>query len=465
MQLPEPGEFVRIRDERWRVLRCEAHAACAAIDVAPLADHATRATFLLPFDRLERLPAATQPRRVGPGEWRRIARRALADARPHWWSLRCATGAQISLLPFQLEPAIALARGHATRVLIADAVGLGKTIQAGLAIAETLERTPSAHVLVVCPAALRSQWQEELSERFALHAQVLDAPAIAAAEDAVPAGINPWTAAPLLITSIDFVKRPDVIRSLEPVVWDLAVFDEAHALAGRSDRATAAAALARRARAVVMLTATPHSGDDEAFSRLSALGRLEGDPPLATFRRTAAILGSRPRRRTTTLRVRPTRAERQVHEALDAYCALAWSATPRSAGGQLALMVLRRRAASSPASLARSVTRRIALLETTTPPAPPQLTLPFDRTAEDDDEPAAELEAPALADRAVELDLLRNLLALANACGCESKIRALLRLLTRAGEPAIVFTQYRDTLQSLAAAAGSAAPQLHGGVT
>jgi hypothetical protein len=165
------------------------------------------------------------------------------------------------------------------------------------------------------------------------------------------------------------------------------------------------------------------------------------------------------------LRIRPTLAERQVHDALDAYCALAWSDTPPSAGGQLALMVLRRRAASSAASLARSLARRIALLENTTPPAPPQLTLPFDCTADDDDEPAAELEAPALADRAMELDLLRHLLALAQACGCESKVLALLRFLRRANEPAIVFTQYRDTLQTLAAVLGPHAPQLHGGMT
>jgi hypothetical protein len=175
-----------------------------------------------------------------------------------------------------------------------------------LIISETLA-TAEAHVLVVCPAALRAQWQEELEQRFGLRARVLDAAGLAAADATLPAGVNPWSAAPLLVTSIDFVKRPDIIRALEPIVWDVVVFDEAHALAGRSDRATAAAALARRARAVVMLTATPHSGDAEAFARLCGLGHLDGDPPLATFRRPSSILGPRLPRRMTTLCARQAR--------------------------------------------------------------------------------------------------------------------------------------------------------------
>jgi superfamily II DNA or RNA helicase len=81
------------------------------------------------------------------------------------------------------------------------------------------------------------------------------------------------------------------MRSLEPLTWDVLVFDEAHALAGRSDRAAAAAALGRRARIVVMLTATPHSGDEEAFSRLSAIGDLADAFPLTTFRRTRTDVG------------------------------------------------------------------------------------------------------------------------------------------------------------------------------
>src|SRR5258706_4390674 len=99
------------------------------------------------------------------------------------------------------------------------------------------------------------------------------------------------------------------MRSLEALTWDVVVFDEAHALAGRSDRAAAAAALARRARVVVMLTATPHCGDDEAFARLCALGDLGEAYPLRIFRRTRSDVGLPHGRRSILLKVRPTNDE------------------------------------------------------------------------------------------------------------------------------------------------------------
>ena len=86
------------------------------------------------------------------------ARLSLAGATPAIDSLRAAAGADVAILPYQLEPALAVAGGQAARILIADEVGLGKTIQAGLIVAETLARRGDAHVLVLCPAGLREQW-------------------------------------------------------------------------------------------------------------------------------------------------------------------------------------------------------------------------------------------------------------------------------------------------------------------
>ena len=107
-------------------------------------------------------------------------------------------------------------------------------------------------------------------------------------------GRSPWAVHSLVLTSTDYIKRPEVIRALEPVVWDLLVVDEAHGIAGASDRHDAAALLARRARVVVMLTATPHSGDDAAFARLlTSVGDLEHSFPLCIFRRTRGCLGLR----------------------------------------------------------------------------------------------------------------------------------------------------------------------------
>ena len=483
---PLPGELVRIRDVRWRVISCTPHGAAqgeaqgaaqgaaATLEVAGADARAdssgARATFLLPFEPWNRLAPGHCPQSVSAGRWRRLVRRVVADATPSWTSLRAAPRARLTLIPFQLEPVLALVRGQACRFLIADAVGLGKTIQAGLMIAETLLRVPGARALVVAPAGLRDQWREELAERFALEPQVLDAGSLARAQSQLPDGTNPWAVTRLAITSIDFVKRPDVVRALEGLIWDLVVFDEAHALGGRSDRAAAAGLLAGRGRAVVMLTATPHSGDDEAFGRLCALGDLAGGFPLMTFRRSRTVLGSPTGRHTRILRVRPTPDEQAMHDALHDYATAVASERHEIAGAHLAVSVLTRRASSSAASLAASLRRRISLLASLRDPLDgglpsPQLTLPFG-LADDDDAPGDELSAPALADRDEELTRLAHLCGLADvAARGESKVAALGRFLRRIDEPAMVFTEYRDTLGTLAAALGGEPALLHGGLS
>lgn len=425
-----------------------------------------RATFLLPFEPCEPLPGDARPRAVRRTRWRRSVRRLLADATPSWLSLRTAAAAALSLLPFQLEPALALLLGRASRFLIADAVGLGKTVQAGLMIAETFARFPDGRALVVAPAGLRGQWAGELQSRFGLAPQLLDSGSIAG--QALPEGANPWAAHALVITSIDYVKRADVIRGLETMVWDVMVFDEAHALAGRSDRAAAAGALARRARALVLLTATPHAGDEAAFQRLCALGTLGPAAPLITFRRSREALGIPPSRRSRQLLVRMTGDEAGMHAALADYAAMATAGNVPH--GQLAVAVLQRRATSSAASLHASLERRIALLGAPSdggPPAGthPQPFLPF--TGIDDDEPPdAELGVASLDDRDQELLHLDRLLDLARrAARCESKLAALRRLLRRVREPAIVFTAYRDTLATVSAVLGFPAAELHGGLS
>jgi superfamily II DNA or RNA helicase len=392
-----------------------------------------------------------------------MARSVLAHATPAFDLLRAAAFADVVILPYQLEPALALVSGQAARILIADEVGLGKTVQAALIISETLARRADAHVLVLCPAGLREQWRDELSRRFHLAAAVLDS----AAFRRLPLvdGANPWAVHPLILTSMDYIKRPEVIRALEPVVWDLLVVDEAHSIAGASDRHDAAASLARRARAVVMLSATPHSGDPAAFARLSSAGDLNHSFPLRIFRRTRADVSIPGSRRTRWLRVRLTAAEVQLHRALMTYVGRVWR-RPASSGARLAMVILTRRACSSAGSLARTLERRLALLDAL--PGPDgQLDLPWPLFPEGDEEPGAAVGAAGLDDRATERQTIETILVLARrAAGGESKLSCLSRVLRRSSEPAIVFTEYRDTLGSLE----ERMPQfdtclLHGGLT
>lgn len=438
------------------------------VDGCDTTNQGTRARFLLPFERIDTTTSrVTRPRIVTHARWRRAARAMLAGAVPQWASLRAAANAQLAIIPFQLEPAIAMTRGDTCRVLIADEVGLGKTIQAGLIVAETIARTPDARVLIVSPAGLREQWRGELGSRFGLGAEVLDAEGVARHAAQLVPGANPWSIHSLAITSIDYVKRPEVMRSLETLIWDVVVFDEAHALAGRSDRATAAAALARRARGVVLLTATPHSGDKEAFARLCGLGDAGSAFPLTIFRRTRRDAGMPHGRHTTHLRIAPTGSEAAMHRALDDYARrLAAESDGSTPGAVLLASILWRRACSSAFSLARSLERRLTLLREAPAASRDQLTLPF-VDADTDEEPGEELGVGGLRDRSEETRWLLELLELArHASMRESKLHALARLIRRAREPVLVFTEYRDTLRHVAAALGPFAPaQLHGGLT
>ena len=174
--------------------------------------------------------------------------------------------------------------GTGCRVLLADEVGLGKTIQAGLAIAELRARGAAERVLIITPAGLREQWAEELSQRFGFSADLLISDAVARRVSALPYGVNPWTTWPTAISSMDYVKRAEVLPAVAACAWDVIVVDEAHGLAGESDRHEAVAALAARAPYVILLTATPHNGDARAFRSLCAIGG-ERDR-LLVFRRT-----------------------------------------------------------------------------------------------------------------------------------------------------------------------------------
>jgi SNF2 family DNA or RNA helicase len=169
--------------------------------------------------------------------------------------LRSAAAAKIDLLGWQLEPALASIRDLAPRMLLADEVGLGKTIQAGLVLAELLARGQLSRAIILTPPGLRNQWADELATRFGIDAAVVDAAALRRQVAALPSGMNPWAVWRVAIASLDFVKRPEVLRGLASLLWDLLVVDEAHQTATARERGVAVDALGTLARRVVLLTA------------------------------------------------------------------------------------------------------------------------------------------------------------------------------------------------------------------
>jgi superfamily II DNA or RNA helicase len=458
------SHVVRIRRQRWRVVGTRTFDACALVTVAavdPDAEPRIR-RFLTPFDLVEPAIDRVAPVRVGLRRWRRACRDVLAgDAPPS--SLRSAARAQIDLMPHQLEPALAILQGEGTRLLLADDVGLGKTIQAGLIVAELLERRAAERVLVVAPASLRDQWAGELRERFGLDVAVADAPTLRRLAAELPVGVNPWTTTPIAVASIDYVKRPEVLRAVRACSWDAVIVDEAHAAVGESERHAAVHELAAAAGYVLLLTATPHSGDRRAFAALCDVGAVDRDR-LVVFRRTRAAIADRRARRVHVLRVRTSAAEARMQAALRTY-----TEAVRQEHGErcLALAVLHKRALSSAWALAQSVSRRLEALSATSADAL-QLRLPIDdpdgeRTADD-----CAPEWPAdltLADAGRERRLLAAVLQSARAADrSDSKLNALGRLARRIREPMIVFTEYRDTLHRLAATIDRPSVRLHGGL-
>lgn len=469
--------MVVARGQRWRVEESVPFSDCRALrlrgtDVAnPFQDR----TLLLPFDRPRAFSASasTSIKIVRPRGWLGALQERAGDARP-FGGLTGAAASNVDLLPYQLEPALAMRRHGCLRVMIADAVGLGKTIQAGLIIRELSSEHPSFRGLVVMPAGLRDQWGAELATRFDVPANNVTSAWLARAARDLPPDVGPWALPGVYLCSFEYIRRPEVLRPLEDLTWDLLVVDEAHAATPRSDRRAAVDAVALRSRRVILLTATPHAGDDEQFRSLCTIGRSDQRPDsLVIFCRSHADVGSRARRRSVLLSVRLSPAERRMHRLLEQYTARVWTESHAAGNGhgRLAVIVLRKRALSSAASLAVSCRRRLALL-TASPHAPlaAQLSLPLDGDDDvEDAESDAALGAPGLADSAAERDWLETLIVAADeAARSESKIALLRRLVRRVTEPIIIFTEFRDTLVRLQAELedlGRPTCMLHGGMT
>lgn len=461
------GDLVYVRRQRWRVIEVRAYEQCQLLALTGIGsgNRGLERSVLMPFEAIAALDGAPSIQFVRPQRWRRACCALLADDAPAA-GLRAARSARIDLLPHQLEPALAVLRGHGSRVLLADDVGLGKTIQAGLIIAELRARGMAERVLIVSPAGLRDQWSAELFARFEITASIVDVREVRHRVATLPVGVNPWATVPIAIASIDYVKRADVLRSAMSCRWDVLVVDEAHGTAGDSDRHAAVAALGARAAYVLLLTATPHNGDVHAFHALCNTG-AHADPPLV-FRRTRTDVRLGVGRRVHRLHVRPTAAEARMHALLAAFT-IAVRDERRSADVWLPLAVLHKRALSSARSLERSVERRLAALARATGGEVRQLDLPLaDPGGEFDSSDDAPAWAPGLelANEARERRLLAGLADAAHAAARhETKIAAIARLLNRITESIVIFTEYRDTLLHLREAIDGPVSVLHGGLT
>jgi superfamily II DNA or RNA helicase len=297
-------------------------------------------------------------------------------------------------LPHQIEAVYGeLLERTPLRFLLADDPGAGKTIMAGLYAKELMLRGDAERILIVAPASLVEQWQEELADKFGLRFELLTRQlADAQVEGSV------FTRFPLLIARMDQLSRSDDLKAqLDRADWDLVVVDEAHRMSAHyfgpelhtTKRYQLGQLLGRHTRHLLLMTATPHSGKEEDFQLFMAL--LDSDRFEGRYRDAVHAIDTEgmirrmvkeelltfdgrplfPERRAYTVPYPLSQAEQDLYEAVTQYVReemnradrLRQEGDRRGLTVGFALTVLQRRLASSPEAILRSLERRRHRLE------------------------------------------------------------------------------------------------------
>ena len=181
--------------------------------------------------------------------------------------------AAMDLMPYQLNPAELSLQRPRQRILIADTVGLGKTLEAGILMSELIARGKGKRILVVTVKSMMTQFQKEMWNRFTIPLVRLDSGRIQKIRASLPSNYNPFFYYDKTIVSIDTLKRDVEYRThLENAYWDIIVIDEAQNVAERGDhqaqRSRLAKLLDNRSDTMIMLSATPHDGRAKSFASL-----------------------------------------------------------------------------------------------------------------------------------------------------------------------------------------------------
>ncbi len=177
---------------------------------------------------------------------------------------------------YQLVPLLMALRLSTVRLLIADDVGIGKTIEAGLIARELIDRGEISRLAVLCPPHLVEQWQSELETRFNLQAVALTAASAARIERDLPHGISLFDHYPIIVVSLDYIKSERHREHFLAIAPECVIVDEAHTCASSGQGKQLRFELLQRLtlnaeRHLILLTATPHSGDETAFYNLISL--------------------------------------------------------------------------------------------------------------------------------------------------------------------------------------------------
>ncbi len=300
-----PGSLVALRGREWIVqpnpdpdtllLRPLGGTDADLLETSPSLEKVSPAEFSLP-----------DPAFAGDAQSCALLRDAVRlGLRATTGPYRCFGNIAVEPRPYQLVPLLMAMRQETVRLLIADDVGIGKTVEALLIGRELLERGEIRRIAVICPAPLVEQWQSEMRSKFGLDAVAVLPRTAARLERDLPPGKSLFDKYPVTVISLDFIKpdfrREDFARACPEFV----IVDEAHTCAapggrrGRQQRHALISELARdRNRHMLFVTATPHSGNEDAFRSLLAFLNEDFsnfDPETGDKRRLAAYFIQRRR--------------------------------------------------------------------------------------------------------------------------------------------------------------------------
>lgn len=278
-----PGARVIIRDCEWVVRRadpCDDGGYILTVDGLSELVNGKSAKFL---SRLEEQadairildPAETrfeQDTTPGFEKSRLFIETQLRQITPADDKIHLGHRAAMDPVPYQLDPALQALKQNRQRILIADSVGLGKTLEAGILMSELIRRGRGKRILVLTLKSMMTQFQKEMWNRFTIPLTRLDSAGLQRVRNHIPGNHNPFYYYDKSIISIDTLKQDNEYRRhLEQAYWDIIVIDEAHNVAERSSgsqRAKLAQLLAGRSDTLIMLSATPHDGKARSFASL-----------------------------------------------------------------------------------------------------------------------------------------------------------------------------------------------------
>lgn len=384
------GALIEVRDALWRVLKVDRASTGRAVwtvtGVSPYVQD-QEAVFLEDYEPSVRVLAPEKTALVADTSPQHRAgllylESLLQDLPPPDDALVIGHKGAFDPLPYQLDPARQALSALRARILIADAVGLGKTLEAGVLLSELIRRGKAKRILVVAVKSMLTQFQKELWTRFSIPLVRLDSEGLKRIRERVPTNHNPFHHYDQVIVSVDTLKQSNAFRAhLEASRWDVIVIDEAHNVAERgsnSQRSRLAKLLSSRSDALVMLSATPHDGKARSFASLmnmldpTAIANPDEYTPeeirglyIRRFKKDIKdqVSSSFPERTICKLPVPASAAEESAYEVLAGLKLKKHGRQGSGGGGMLFKTLLEKSLFSSPAACLQTVQARIKKLE------------------------------------------------------------------------------------------------------